>query len=292
MKSIHRLPLEEKKRHGDILFPFNIYPCTIPGDFPSVALHWHRNMEVIFVKKGRMYAQIGMQSAEVSRGDICILPPGALHGLRAMEGERAEYENIIFDPELLGSGAADICAMQYLVPLAAGQLLQSMLLRPGEAGYEAVSASLVRAEQLSEARPAGFEMGVKAELLGLVFQLMQMQLQQPNPELPGTARLKKALGYIQSEYARPITVEEMANVCGCSASHFMRWFRSMTGERFVSYLNEYRLAEAAQRLRGSEEKILTIAQDVGFESLSNFNHQFKLRYNMTPREYRQGGKNN
>ena len=62
----------------------------------------------------------------------------------------------------------------------------------------------------------------------------------------------------------------------------------MTGSSFVAYLNEYRLAEAAKRLRGSEEKVLTISQEVGFESLSNFNHQFKLRYGLTPREYRTG----
>ena len=32
---------QETKRHGSRLFPFNIYPCTIPLDFPSVVLHWH-----------------------------------------------------------------------------------------------------------------------------------------------------------------------------------------------------------------------------------------------------------
>ena len=36
----HSLSLQEKKKHGEIRFPFNIYPCTIPGDFPQVALHW------------------------------------------------------------------------------------------------------------------------------------------------------------------------------------------------------------------------------------------------------------
>ena len=28
---------QEKKQHGSKLFPFNIYPCTIPLDFPSVS---------------------------------------------------------------------------------------------------------------------------------------------------------------------------------------------------------------------------------------------------------------
>ena len=32
--------LREAKQHGAAWFPFNIYPCTIPKDFPQVALHW------------------------------------------------------------------------------------------------------------------------------------------------------------------------------------------------------------------------------------------------------------
>ena len=288
MENGHQNRLEETKQHGDVFFPFNIYPCTIPKDFPSVALHWHRNMEFIYIKKGELFSQLDMQNYTVFQGDICVVPPGTLHGLRAREGRMAEYENIIFDTEMLGSGAADICARQYLIPLAAGQLLHPMVLRPGDAGYARAADCLAGAERLCGERPAGYELGVKAMMLELIFHLMQLQPHTPGAELSGTARLKQVLAFIQRNYAQPLSVEGMAGQVGCSPSHFMRWFRQMTGSSFVSYLNEYRLAEAARQLRSSEEKILTIAQNVGFESLSNFNHQFRVRYAMTPREYRCG----
>ena len=38
--------LQETKQHGAVRFPFNLYPCTIPGDFQQVALHWHESMEL------------------------------------------------------------------------------------------------------------------------------------------------------------------------------------------------------------------------------------------------------
>ena len=50
-------PLRETKQHGAAWFPFNIYPCTIPQDFPQVALHWQDSMELVFVKKGRGVVQ-------------------------------------------------------------------------------------------------------------------------------------------------------------------------------------------------------------------------------------------
>ena len=280
--------LEETKRHGSVLFPFNIYPCTIPGDFPSVALHWQRSMEVIYIKKGRGQVQMGLDLLTAEAGDVFVLPPGTLHALRGLPGQFMDYENIIFEPDFLGSGAADLCARQYLVPLAAGRLLHPLILRTGDVGYEDTAAILTETEKLCADRIAGYELAVKASMMQMIFRLMQLQPEKPSAELPGTARLKQVLSHIQREYSRPITVEEIAKLCGCSSSHFMRWFRQMTGSSFVAYLNEHRLAEAARKLRSSEEKILTIAQDVGFESLSNFNHQFRIRYGVTPREYRAG----
>ena len=114
--------LQETKQHGAVRFPFNLYPCTIPGDFPQVALHWQESMELVFVKRGAGLVQVGTASCPAYQGDIFIFTPGTLHALRQAEGQRMEYENIIFELELLG-GAEDLCAEKYLLPLQSGRLL-------------------------------------------------------------------------------------------------------------------------------------------------------------------------
>ena len=280
--------LQETKRHGSVLFPFNIYPCTIPRDFPSVALHWHKSMELVYVKKGAGQVQAGMRWMDAAAGDIFILPPGMLHALRGVPGSAMEYENIIFDPEFLGSGAADICAQRYLVPLAAGRLPLPVCLRAEAAVYPAAAACLKEAEDLCGQRGTGFELGVKAAMLRFLFLMTQAQAAPLPEEHRDTERLKEVLQRVEREFNQPLTVADMAQGCGCSASHFMRWFKQMTGSSFISYLNERRLAAAAERLRQSEDSILSIAEAVGFETLSNFNQQFKKRYGVTPRDYRRG----
>ena len=70
----------------------------------------------------------------------------------------------------------------------------------------------------------------------------------------------------------------------------MRWFKKMTGDSFASYVNDRRLANAAEALRRTDDKILYVSQDVGFTNLSNFNRQFKKRYGITPKEYRKVSK--
>lgn len=78
--------LQELKQHGTRLFPFNIYPCSIPVDFPSVPLHWQKSMEIIFIKKGNGFVRMGMECMEAEDGDIFIVPPENLHALTGKKG--------------------------------------------------------------------------------------------------------------------------------------------------------------------------------------------------------------
>lgn len=286
MKSTVATELQEKKSHGTILFPFNIYPCNLPGDFSNVPLHWQESGEIIYVKKGVGNAQVGTQWQKVRAGDVCILPPETLHALKEEPGERMEYENMIFDMGFLGAGNADVCAREYLVPFMTGNLVSPRILRKGEEGYEEIVAYLSEMERLCEQKMLGYELGVKAQLLQIIFILLQKYPERPKQESTDTERLKSVLQKMEKEYMTELTIGAMSQYVGCSQSHFMRWFKQMTGSSFGNFLNEKRLAVAARELKETDEKILTIAENVGFENLSNFNRRFKARYKMTPREYR------
>lgn len=287
MKNKTVTELQEKKSHGTILFPFNIYPCNIPGDFSNVPLHWQESGEIIYVKKGVGNAQVGTEVQKVRAGDVCILPPETLHALKEEPGHRMEYENMIFDMGFLGAGNADVCAKEYLVPFMTGNLISPRILREGEDGYAEVITYLSEMERLCEQKMAGYELGVKAQILQIIFVLLQKYPERPKQASIDTERLKMVLHKIDTEYMTELTIDTMSQYVGCSPSHFMRWFKQMTSSSFGSFLNEKRLAVAARDLKETEEKILTIAENVGFENLSNFNRQFKARYKMTPREYRE-----
>ena len=99
-------------------------------------------------------------------------------------------------------------------------------------------------------------------------------------------RLKPVIKYVELHYGESSTIEDMAKLTGFSQSHFMRYFKEAFGVSFVTYLNDYRLSMAARLLLSTEESVLTISQQVGFENLSHFNRQFKRKYHQTPRAYR------
>lgn len=95
-------------------------------------------------------------------------------------------------------------------------------------------------------------------------------------------KAKLIFKYIESHYAENLTIKEMAEVCGFSQSHFMKFFKTCFGTSFVSYLREYRLTAAARLLLSSSSPVLTVAQETGFDNLSYFNRSFKAMYGTTP----------
>lgn len=201
-----------------------------------------------------------------------------------------EYENIIFEMDFLGEGAADLCAGEFLVPLASGHLLPPVCIRKGEKHYEALKRCLVQMEELCEKKEKGYELGVKAAVLQMIFLLIRKYPSREEISSPDRERLKEVLQEIGEKIDQSLTVSDMAKFCGLSESHFMRWFKKMTGDSFASYINDRRLANAAEALRRTDDKILSVSQDVGFSNLSNFNRQFKKRYGITPKEYRKVSK--
>lgn len=281
--------LQERKQHGSVLFPYNIYPCTIPRDFPSVPLHWQESMEILYIKKGCGRVRAGFSVQNADAGDIFLLPPGTLHAIYGIRGAAMEYENIIFDVMFLGAGAADVCAQRYLIPLAAGRLALPEVLHPGQPAYPAAAGCLQQAEVLCGQRGPGYELGVKAAMLAFLYQMIAAGPDKPPPaETADTGRLKAVLRRVETDYASRLPVSQVAADCGCSASNFMRWFKKRTGLSFTAFLNERRLTAAAEALRQTDDTVLAVAESAGFENLSNFNRQFKARYGVTPRQYRAG----
>ena len=280
--------LQETKQHGAVRFPFNLYPCTIPGDFPQVALHWQESMELVFVKRGAGLVQVGAVSCPAYQGDIFIFTPGTLHALRQAEGQRMEYENIIFELELLG-GAEDLCAEKYLLPLQSGRLLLPARLTPNDLCYLQAAACLREVEEANRAKLPGYELLVKGALLHFLSLLIaqgRQHLSAETAETADTQRLKALLQWLSAHSAEDLHIADAAQVCSFSSSHFMRWFRQMTGQSFVAYLNDYRLNMAAEALHTTDDTVLSIASRCGFENLSYFNRAFKAHFQMTPREYR------
>ena len=94
-----------------------------------------------------------------------------------------EYENLIFELELLG-GAEDLCAEKYLLPLQSGRLSLPVRLTPNDLCYLQAAACLREVEEASRSKLPGYELLVKGALLRFLALLIAQGKQQPLQRLP------------------------------------------------------------------------------------------------------------
>jgi len=96
--------------------------------------------------------------------------------------------------------------------------------------------------------------------------------------------LQDLIRWTHENYARKITIEEVADMAGYSKYHFCSRFKALTGMTYLNYLNSVRVAKACLMLRNGDA-VQTVSRNCGFENTSHFIQIFKRIQHVTPYQY-------
>jgi len=97
---------------------------------------------------------------------------------------------------------------------------------------------------------------------------------------------RKALDFIETHYAEPLTLPVVAKEAGLSVSRLAHVFKAQIGMSFTAYLNLIRINWAKYYLANSRLRVSETAFQVGFGNLSHFNHVFRRSTGLAPTQYR------
>ena len=137
----------------------------------------------------------------------------------------------------------------------------------------------------------------KTELLPYVFRLiLLLSKRERNATVIGrfaesdrtSERVKKVKEYSQSHYARPITIDMIAEYVGMNRSSFCTFFKKATGQTYITYLNKLRVDRACYLLRQGNFSVTEVCYMVGLNDVPYFNRCFKNNRGMSPKEYADG----
>ncbi len=108
----------------------------------------------------------------------------------------------------------------------------------------------------------------------------------PTPTGTDRTRIDRVLDHIHLHYNDALSLPALADIAALSPSGLHRLFRRHTQQPITGYVTALRIGEACALLSGTGRPIAHIASDIGYDSLANFNRQFKAAKGMTPRDYR------
>lgn len=92
--------------------------------------------------------------------------------------------------------------------------------------------------------------------------------------------------FISRSYGQRLTIPQIAADVDLHPDYAATLFKKTFGTTIVNFITRHRIAHAQRLLLTTDDQIISIAGDAGFDSLSRFNRAFKQITGMTPREYR------
>lgn len=283
--------LKENIKHGDFILPFSIYKGSIDESFPSIPIHWHEEIEVILIASGTCNYKIDLCSYILNEGDILIIGSQKLHSLSLIPNKESYWISFVFNMNMLKSIDTDGASLKYIVPILNENHELPTKITKENTGYNKLLTTFENIIECYSEKDIAYELELKS-LLFYFFSLLYKNNLITNHEtkntltLKTTDKIKSVLNYINVHYFEDISINTLANLCDYSDYHFIRFFKKHMGLTCVKYINNYRLEKASMLLISSNNSITNISLEVGFDNLSYFNKLFKMKYNLTPKEFR------
>lgn len=285
--------LLEKVTHGSSDFPFAVYNVDyLSGNQSILPLHWHEEIELIYIRAGQAVFSVSHVEIPVQAGDCLIVNSGEPHSGYSDSAYGCSYSAIVFKLSWLSALHPDFCQEQYLNPLLRGEFMfPSLLTRrrvQDQLGIGRIEDLL--AEYRNE--HGGFQLGVKGRLYmllaALYSHLIPKQLyERANPlNTHKWKNLLQVLEYIDENYKSPLTLDDLASIGSISPSHLCRLFKELTDMRPLEYINLLRVNSAALMIQFGSCSMLEAALENGFQHLSYFSKQFKKYKGMSPSAFK------
>ena len=251
-------------------------------------LHAHDALEINMIKSGTGYYIINGTRYDFEPGDIVLIGPGALHC--AYEKAGLVMQVITFDAAwFLGSLRFD---PDILSPFKEMGVYFTNLLDRTHPQMESLRALLLAMQEEHEAARPSYTSSVYAYMLQFFIQVnrhfRQDNVQQSTGSVSSVQleKIRLIIRVMEERYAYPWTLEELASLAYLSPSRFSDLFRRTVGVSPLMYLIQVRLENAYHLLETSDLKIVDIAMECGFRTLSNFNRLFKRHIGSEPRHIR------
>ena len=243
-------------------------------DFPYP--HTHNHWEIFVVIEGKLKHTLNGYQEIASKGYACLVRPEDYHQLEYVENEKqAQHINFIFSTEMAHK-ILDFYS-NFSLNLDDDYPLHFFL---ENAVIDSVITQALTAQATSKEVYEQHSMLLIHQLITVFF------AQRLNANASYPAWLNDFIFILHNPEYFGVPTNELAKYAPYSYSHLSRLFKQYIGKTLIEYVNELKIVYAKRLLRTTQKSILEISLDLGYTSVSSFNHNFKEITTLTPSQYR------
>lgn len=291
-RTIRDKNLQEVRQHGTKDFPLAVYMDDF-AEFEQgrIPWHWHDEVQFDVVLEGCIQFQIGSKLFELSEGQAIFINSGVLHQIFPTNGLGGKIVAYVLRSGLLEADRLSAVYQNCLVPILKGQI-DCIVFQQIERLDKTILALLGEIKELYQTKGVGWQIEVKGLLCCIWSNLLKKEKQErgivSTKEHRDMDRVKTAITFMQSHYQDALSLAQIAESTALSRSELCRCFRRVMGITPYEYLIQYRVQEAAKKIRQTDGRILDIALSCGFDSLGHMGRYFRKYCGCTPSSFRKG----
>lgn len=296
LEMTENMPYDEHFVRGTPALPFDYHYMDLFHPRFIMPYHYHIDQELIRIRKGGLDIRLNERFYALREGDYLFIQDGVVHGGKPLARDNI-YECVvfnldrIFDTDRPAAFALKKLSRHSIIPRELFQRdREPQIAAILDAFFDNVAArkesnSLLNQGLLLSFLGSFYAAGDFSELNDKVSARFSRHLTQSNV----------LFRFIYDNYARDLTLEDMAGVLDLSPKYFCRFFKELTGMRPMEYLNRFRIDCASVALSSSKESVNQIAFDNGFKDPGYFTKLFTRYKHISPTTWRrlaQSGGNN
>ncbi len=254
--------------------PFSIYR----SNNLSYRAHWHTELELVYVESGNIWVGINNHRLNLVNGDLAIITSGDIHYYETKD--KSSIVLLIFKPEFFGITASRL----------GNQRLSSSFLSEKIVNHKIKPILYDLLEEVGD-RQILHEQYIKAKLIELSVSILrylpnQLTINKHKRDFSKLDNFREILMYIENNFTRELSLQNLAAKFNIDPYNLSKLFNSITGNNLKTYINILRVTKAKNMIIHTNEKMIDIAFECGFNSIRTFNRAFKKHYGSTPSSYR------
>lgn len=237
-------------------------------DYLKPIPHLHKELEIIYVIKGESHLFVDNNYMTISDGDLFVCFPNQVHCYERSESGQYYLFTIIPD-----------CCFG-IKDLLYDNVPGKNILRLNE------NDEIIRTLSEAVSYQGEYKDTYYAGLINHALALMLPKLSLTPRMKSNTATLQNIINYCSLNFARELTLDDIAEELHLSKYHISHLLNKKLGISFTGYINLLRINNSCDLLRKTDKSIASISEEVGFGSIRSFNRVFAQIMNMTPFDYR------
>jgi YesN/AraC family two-component response regulator len=274
MKLVHQ-------KYSNVSNTLQIIHRTESGHFNMKGCHSHHRYEIYYLVSGERFFFIKDHTYLVKQGDLAFINTLDLH--KTNDAGKPDQETIIIE------FALNFIANQVGIPMVAIEKLffKHPVVKLTLNKQQYVENLLRQMLQEAKTQKPDFELYLQSLLQQLlIYTARAVNQNHPAKINPTHAKITEIVRYMNRNYQEGVSLESIGTFFQINPNYLSRIFKKVTGFTFVEYLNSLRIKEAQRLLLETGLKVVTIANQVGFDNQSHFGRVFRSISGVSPLQYR------